>query len=149
MIRTLEKSWLYVSILLILALVAALLFWKSATRWIAIVLIGLSIIAALVFATAKHVRARRQGLITLPVMWRNILVDGLGVLLSMAAVILVAGKVAGTVTQYASNSWGVTAGILAALAVGLVVGFGVNLLVRWVWGLLTRPRGTRSAGEMN
>jgi hypothetical protein len=141
MIRTLKKSWLYISILLILALVASLLFWKSAARWVAIVLIGLSIIVALVFATHKHVQARKEDQISNSVMWRNILVDGLGVLISMAAVILVAGRIAVLVARFAMNAWGLVAGILAALAVGLVVGFGVNLLIRWIWGLLIRPRG--------
>jgi fructose-specific phosphotransferase system IIC component len=145
MIKKLEKYWPFISILLILVIVASLFFWKSASRWISIVLIGLSVTAALVFVVRKYVQAQKQGKISLPLMWRNIIVDILGVLVSMATVILVAGKVAGVIAQPIGNTWGVTAGILCALLAGLVAGFGINLMVRWAWGLLTRPRKISTA----
>jgi fructose-specific phosphotransferase system IIC component len=140
MIKQLEKYWPYISILLILAIVASLFYWKSATQLLSIILIGVSVVAVLIFVIQKQIQAQKQGKISLTVMRRNILVDVLGVLISMAAVILVAGKVAGVIVQPIGNVLGGTAGILCALVAGLVAGIGINLVVQWVWRSLTKPR---------
>jgi fructose-specific phosphotransferase system IIC component len=140
MIKQLEKYWPYISILLILAIVASLFYWKSATQLLSIILIGVSVVAVLIFVIQKQIQAQKQGKIYLTVMRRNILVDVLGVLISMAAVILVAGKVAGVIVQPIGNVLGGTAGILCALVAGLVAGIGINLVVQWVWRSLTKPR---------
>jgi hypothetical protein len=140
MIKQLEKYWPYISILLILAIVASLFYWKSATQLLSIILIGVSVVAVLIFVIQKQIQAQKQGKISLTVMRRNILVDVLGVLISMAAVILVAGKVAGVIVQPIGNVLGGTAGILCALVAGLVAGIGINSVVQWVWRSLTKPR---------
>jgi hypothetical protein len=138
MIKILDKYWPPFSILIMLMLFVFLFYYKSATQSLSIILIGLSVAIALVFVIQKQIQAQKQGKISLPVMWRNIVVDVLGILVSMAAVIWVACMVTGKVAQAAGKAWGVNAGILSALVAGLVVGVVVSLLVRWVWGLLTR-----------
>ncbi|HTX91800.1 MAG TPA: hypothetical protein VMC09_11365 [Anaerolineales bacterium] len=147
MIQKLEKAWPYISILLILALVAALFFWQPAARGMAYLLVGLSVLAALAFLVFKPVQAYRAGRLSRPAMRRAILVDGLGLLLSLAAVILAAGKLAGLVARAAGNAWGATAGTLSALTAALVAGLAVGLPVRWAWGALTRPRRPGTAGD--
>jgi ribose/xylose/arabinose/galactoside ABC-type transport system permease subunit len=140
MFNKFEKSWPFVSIALILAILASLFFWPGVTRLLSGIVIGLGLVAVLAFTVRRPVEAHRQGRMSLPEMWRNIIIDVLGVLVAMTAVILAAGWVARAVARAAGKAWGNAAGILAAVLVGLVIGFTVGFLVRWLWGLLTRPR---------
>jgi hypothetical protein len=140
MFNKLEKSWPFVTTALILAILASLFFWPGVTRLLSGIVIGLGLVAVLAFTVRRPVEAHRQGRMSLPEMWRNIIIDVLGVLVAMTAVILAAGWVARAVARAAGKAWGNAAGILAAVLVGLVIGFTVGFLVRWLWGLLTRPR---------
>lgn len=140
MLRTIEKNWPFISIMFFIAISASLFLWPGVTRTLSLIVIGLSLVAVLALTVRRPVEAYRQGRLPLPEMRRNITVDVLGVLVSMAAVILAAGWVAGTVARAAGKAWGNMAGILAAVLVGLVIGIAVSFLVRWLWGLLTRPK---------
>jgi hypothetical protein len=140
MLKTIEKIWPWISILLFIAILASLFLWPGATRTLSLVVIGAGLVAVLAFTIRRPVEAYRQGRLPLAAMRRNLVVDVLGVLLSMAAVILVAGKVAGTLAQAAGRAWGLAAGVLAAVLSGLAIGYLVSFAVRWLWGLLTRPK---------
>ena len=142
MLKKLEKVWPYISILLLFVLVSSLFYWKLAVPGMSILLIGLSVIAALVFVVGKPVQAHKAGKLSVQVMWRTILVEGLGLLLSTAAVILAAGKIAGLVAQAVGKAWGTNAGILSALAAGLVVGFGLGWAIKTVWTKLTLSKSS-------
>ncbi len=140
MLKTLEKSWPILSVVFILFILASLFFWSSITRLVSLIVMAVGLAAIITFTIQRYVQVHKQGKITHQVLVRNILVDVTGILLTMAAIILLAGKASAYVGQAAAKSWGVTAGILLSLAAGLVVGFGVSLLVRWGWGKLTKPR---------
>jgi len=140
MLKILEKSWPFISILFILAILVSLFLWPGVTRPLSLIVIGIGLIAVLAFTVRWPIEAYRQGRMSLPAMHRKLVVDVLGVLVAMAVVILVAGWTTGTVARAVGKAWGVTAGILAAVLVGLVIGFAVSFLARWAWKLLTRPR---------
>ncbi len=148
MLKTLEKSWPIISILLIIAILASLFFWPSITQPLSLIVMGAGLAAIITFTIQRHVQAHREGKITRQMLARNLVVDVLGILVTMTAVIastslstsLVAGKAGAYVGQAAGRAWGVTAGVLSSLVAGLVMGFGVSLLVRWGWGKLTKPR---------
>ncbi len=156
MLRTLEKSWPIISIVFILAILASLFFWPATTRLLSLIVMVVGLAAIITFTTRRHVQAQKQGKITRQMLARNIIVDVTGIFITMAAVILVAGKAGAYVGQAAGRAWGVTAGIIASLAAGLVVGFGVSLLARWGvalsaskrWGKLTKPRRSTPAGNV-
>ncbi len=143
--KSLKKSWPIISLLFILAILASLFFWPSITRLLSLIVMCVGLAAIITFTIQRQVQAHKQGKITRQVLVRNILVDVTGILFTMAAVILIAGKAGAYVGQAAGRAWGVTAGILASLAAGLVVGFGVSLLARWGWGKLTKSRRAGSA----
>ena len=147
MIKKLEKTWPFISIPLIFVLVASLFYWKSATRVMSMILIGLSVVVALVFVIQKQFWVQKQGKISLAVMWHNIIVDVLGIFITMAAVILVACKAGAYVGQAAGRVWGETAGILSSLTAGLVAGFASPFLPQKPEGInhviITLPAGVR------
>jgi len=149
MLKTLEKSWPIISIFFTFAILASLFFWPGTTRLLSLLVMGLGLLAIVTFTVRQHVQAHRQGKITRPVLARNIVVDLLGVSITMILVILIAGRTGTYAGQMAGKAWGVTAGILSGLLAGLVTGFGVGLFVRWIWGKLTKPtlRRERSGQE--
>ncbi len=136
MLKTLEKSWPIISLLFILAILASLFFWPTTSRLLSLIVMGVGLAAIIAFTIQRQVQAHKQGKLTRQVLVRNIVVDVLGILLTMAAVILVAGKTGAYIGLVVGKAWGVTAGILSSLAVG----FGVSLLARWGWRKLTKPR---------
>ncbi len=127
------------------SILASLFFWPSIARLLSLIVMVVGLAAIITFNVQRHIQVHRQGKISREVLARNIVVDVLGILLIMAAVILVAGKVGAYAGQAAGRAWGVTAGILSSLAAGLAVGFGVSLLVRWVWGKLFKPMAQSKA----
>jgi hypothetical protein len=139
MIHKIAKIQPITSFLLIITILLSLFFFPSITRYLSMIVmvVGLTVIIAVTIQ--RHVQAQREGKITRPLMLRAIAIDLTGVLLSMAAAILVAGKVGVLAAEAAGRAWGGTAGILAALVAGLVVGAGVGLLVRWLWQKVSRP----------
>jgi len=149
MIKRLKKHWPLISIFFTLVILASLFFWPGTTRLLSLIVMGLGILAIVTFTVRRHVQAHGQGRITRPVMARNIVVDLLGVLITMILVILVAGRTGACAGQMAGKAWGVPAGILSGLLAGLATGFGVGLFVRWMWGKLTKPtlRRERSGQE--
>jgi len=72
-------------------------------------------------------------------MRRAIALDITGLLLTMGAVMFLAGRAVAYAAQVAGTAWGGTAGILAAIIAGLIVGVVVGLLMRWLWQKLTKP----------
>ena len=145
MLKNLEKSWPIISIVFILAILASLFFFPSITRLLSLIVMCVGLMAIITFTVQRQVQLHHQGKITRQALARNIVVDVTGILVTMAAVILVAGKAGAYVSQAATKAWGVTAGILLSLAAGLAAGFGVSLLARWGWGKLTKPRRSTPA----
>jgi hypothetical protein len=141
MLKTLEKNWPYLSILLLLILLAVPFMWPQATATLGVIAVVLGVGAVIVFRVAGHVRAHREGKLDRAGLTRNILVDVPGLLLTMAAAAL-AGRAAGQFAGEAAGKagWGQLGEILAALLAGLVVGVVVGLLVKALWGRLARAQ---------
>jgi len=136
MIKILEKSWPIISIVFTLLILASLFFLPGATRALSLAVMFLGIIAILTFTVRRHVQAHRQGRITRPAMRRNLLVDLTGLLLTMAAVIYIAGLAGTAAGQAAGQAWGADAGIVSGLLAGIAAGLLVSLFLRWGWGKL-------------
>lgn len=138
MLVKLERVWPFISMGLLLALLAVSIFRPAVVGIASWTMIGLSLAAVLAFTIRKPVEAHRQGRIDGGLMRRLLLVDLSGLLISMLAVSLTAGIVTRMVASAAGEAWGVTAGLLAALAAGLVVGVVIGLQMRRLWQKLTR-----------
>jgi hypothetical protein len=154
MLATFERRRAIISILLIFALLACLLFRPGVSRPLGLVVVLISVGMAITFTVQKHIRAWQKGQIDRPTMIRNIVVEVLGVLITITAVLLVAGKVAQVVGMAAGGAiesqWpgaGMPLGILSGLLAGILVGIGIGLLVQLTWGrLVKRPAVPRENG---
>jgi hypothetical protein len=152
MLKHIEKHWPTVSILLLFALLACLLFWPGISRPLGLTALLLSFVAGLTFATQKHVRAWRRGQLDRAGLLRNLAVELSGILLTFAVVWLIVGRVARSAGLLAGNAiesyWpgmGAGLGLLAGLLTGLLLGIGFGLLVQSTWGrLVKRPRVVNS-----
>jgi hypothetical protein len=148
MLKILEKHWPTISILLIIALLACLLFWPGVSRPLGLAVLVLSVGMAILFTALKHVRAWRQGQLERAGLIRNLAVEISGILLTFAVVWLIAGRVVQSIGLLAANAaelrWpgaGAGLGLLAGLLAGLLLGIGIGLLVQSTWGrLVKRPR---------
>jgi hypothetical protein len=147
-LKLLEKYWPLISILLLLALLACLLFWPGIARPLGLTVLLVSLTVGMLLVSQKHLRAYRQGQLDRPALVRNLAVEISGVLLTFAAVLFLAGRVAQTAGLAAGSAaevrWlgsGTVAGLLAGVLVGLVLGLAVGWLVQVTWGrLVKRPR---------
>lgn len=147
MLKTIEKNWPYVSILLLLALLAAPFAWPQTAGALGTVAILLSVGALVAFSVSGQLRAYHAGGLDRAGLTRNILVEVPGLLLSMAVAALAgraAGQLAGAAAVPAAESawpgWGGLAGLLVALLVGMLVGILVGLLVKGSWGKLLKTK---------
>src|SRR5258708_2274809 len=147
MLKTLEKNWPYLSILLLLILLAVPFVWPQTASLLGVIAVVISVGALVVFSVAGHVRAYRAGELDRAGLVRNILVDLPGLLLTMAAAALAgraagqfAGEAAGKAAENAWPGWGAMTGVLAALLAGMVVGIIVGVLVKGTWGKLVKDR---------
>jgi hypothetical protein len=147
MLKSLEKTWPFVSILLTLAILASIFFLPAATRLLALFIMLLGLGVTVLLTVRKHLQAHRQGKLDRKQLAGRIAVDVPGVLLTMAAVIpsgACAGQLVGQWGGRAAESrwpgWGTAVGILAGILAGAIVGGSAGALVRWLWGRLTRSR---------
>ncbi len=147
MFKTLRKFWPAVSVVCLLGLLASLFFWPAGSRWVGWIVLIFSIGMAIALIVQQHLQAYRKGRISRRRLVRLICTDVAGTLLAILAAILLTGKIASSIglaaARAAEKTWpgaGNTAGILASLLSGVVVGLGVGFLVRWLWGIITRPK---------
>ncbi len=125
MIFALQKSWPFISIALLIVLVVSLFFYPSASSWLSVILLISSLGMAIFFITQKHLPSYKQGQITRIKFTRNILLDILGLLLTIGA----ASYLGGMAGVWASNY-----GLWTGFAVGMVIGFAGAVGVRLLWG---------------
>ncbi len=116
MLNRIEKCWPLISILFLVVILASLFFWPATTRLLSLIVMAVGLAAIITFTIRRHVRVYKQGNIKRQELARSIVVDVTGILLTMAAVILIAGKAGAYVGQAAGQAWGVTAGILLVLS---------------------------------
>jgi hypothetical protein len=137
--KRIQKLWTVLSILLLLFVLASLIFFPSLTRFLSLAAILLGLGISIFFIVQRHRKAHQAGKITLVFMRRAIAIDIAGLLITMGMVMFAAGRAGAYAAQAATTAWGMTVGILAAIAVGLVSGVVLGLLVRLLWGKLTKP----------
>ncbi len=132
MISFLQKYFPLVSIVLLIALIASLFFYPSISSRVGIVLLIFGLGMALVFTYQKHIGSYKRGEITRLKFTRNILLDILGLLLTIAAASYI-GSFAGT---RLGASYGLWAGLIAGIGSAFVAAWGVRKLWLKVSALL-------------
>ena len=85
--------------------------------------------AAVFFTVHKHIPPYKQGQLTRVNFTRNILIDILGLLLTISAASYLGGMM---------GKWASAYGLWTGLAVGMVIGFLAAWLVRKTWGRIMR-----------
>jgi hypothetical protein len=147
MITTLEKYWPYISILLLLLLLAAPFAWPGATVLLGVVAVILGVGAVILFSVHGHVKAHRDGRLDRAGLFRNIAIDVPGLLLTIPAAAFagravgqLAGDAARRFAEQAWPSWSGAAGILCSLLAGLLVGLIVGFAVKTVWRKLFKTK---------
>ena len=75
MLTTLEKYWPYLSILLLLLLLAVPFAWPGATVLLGAVAVSLGVGTVILFSVHGHVKAHREGQLDRADLVRNIAVD--------------------------------------------------------------------------
>ena len=114
MLKPLQKHAPTISILLLVALLAALFFYPAASRVLSTIVIVFGIGTAITFSVQRHWQTYQQAEYTREKMIRNLALNLLSLLLTMGA------------AMYAGR-W---AGLVAGFAGGFAAGFAV----RSVWG---------------
>jgi hypothetical protein len=132
MINLIIRYRFLISIVFICIALATLLFRPEFSRLLSNIILLISIGMAVAFMARNHWQAYMQAEFTLEKMRRNLSLELLGLLLTMAAATC-AGGMAG---QWA----GMRAGLWAGLGAGFVSGFLAARLVRSAWGRLVPVR---------
>ena len=140
MLAALEKHGIWIVLAMLGALLACLLFLPSLAQPVSGLVLLVAVGFMLLFAIQKPVHAYRQGEISLPVMWRKISLDLLGIVLTLFLAILSGRWAADWANQLAqangfSALWVILSGFCAALAAG----FAVGAAVQSIWGWLAKP----------
>ncbi len=131
MIQILEKSWRFISILLVLVLVSALSFMPSNAGAFSIIMLVLSIGMATVFIVRRQLQAYHAGEINRAGLIRNIVVEIIGLLLTIMLAALIVRSVAETMNP--SSDW---MGTIIAVALSILIGMVIGWLVKVTWGRL-------------
>ena len=123
MLETLRTSWAFVSLLLIFALLACLVFWPALAQPLGAAVLVMSLGMTVLFTIQNHWQHRRAGGGNQFI--RDLALDLLGLGLTLGAA-MYAGQLAGAYV-------GLRAGFWAGLAAGFVCGFLAAWGTRLVW----------------
>ncbi len=126
MLEILRKSWAFVSLLLIFALLASLVFWPAQARPLGLAVLVVSLGAAVLFTFQRHWQRRQAG--GGKQFARNLALDLLGLGLTIGAA-MYAGQLAGAYVGLRAGLW---AGLVAGFACGFLAAWGV----RFAWEYL-------------
>jgi hypothetical protein len=147
MITILEKHWLLISILLLLAILASFILWPSMAQTLSWMLAFSGVVLTIIFIARRKNLSYQQGRITRIAMIRDIVFELLGTVMAISVAVWLAGKATAQIIPAVYEAaldihpgWVPVAGMLAGLVVALCVGLGVGLLMRWTWGRLTRKQ---------
>jgi len=144
MFTFLKKYWPYLSLILIIALLASLFFWPALSSPLGMTVLVLAVGIAIVFTVRRHWNAYKNGELTRAKLARNIAIDVLGILITISLISFLGGLAGQYVGFLAGNAaevrWpgvGAVVGIITAILSAFVVGFGVRILMGWTWGRLS------------
>ncbi|MCJ7434118.1 MAG: hypothetical protein MUO77_11580 [Anaerolineales bacterium] len=121
MTSILQKSWPYISIALLVALIVSLFTYPGISGWLSVIMLVSSLGMAFFFITQKHLQPYKQGQITRIKFTCNILLDLIGLLLTIGAASYLGGM---------AGAWASNYGLWTGLAVGMMVGFAGALGMR-------------------
>jgi hypothetical protein len=127
----LEKHWLFISIPLLLILLAILIFVPSMSGAFSVAALLVSLGMAIVFIVRRQLKSYRSGKINRAGMLRNIIVEIFGLLLTIALAFFVVRRLIELVNP-SSGLWEMGIAIALSLLIGLVIGW----LVKVTWGRL-------------
>ena len=127
----LEKYWLFITIPLLLILLAVLIFIPSMSGTISVAVLLISLGTAIVFIVRRQLKSYRSGKINRAGVLRNIFIEVVGLLLTIALAFLIVGRLIETM-NLSSGLWEIGIAIFLSLLIGLVIGW----LVKVTWGKL-------------
>ncbi len=136
MLTFVESRWPFLSILLLLILLAMLSFMPSIAGAFSIIMLVLSIGMATVFIVRRQLQAYRAGKIDHISMIRNIVVEVIGLLLTIVLAALIVRSAAERMNL--SSGW---TGIAIAIALSILIGLVIGWLVKVTWGRLAIAKG--------
>jgi hypothetical protein len=124
-------------ILLFLLVILLILAWLFPSNGL---ILGIIFLSFSFFITSsavleKHRKAYRQGKITRGIFIRNVLLEGMGILLAMVLAGVLGRYMAGIATRQIDNG---LLRVIAGIVVGLLVGLGIGTFARKTWGRLAR-----------
>jgi len=129
MTQFLQKYSSWISLALITALIVSMFLYPQASTWLGLFLMLSSLGMASLFAVQKQVDPYRQGQMDGLRFTRNVLLDILGLLLTIAAASYFGGM--------AGTSLGTSYGMWAGLITGIASAFLAAWTVRKLWSRLT------------
>ena len=91
MFSFLQKYWPYVSLILIVTLLASLLFWPSLSSPLGLIVLVLAVGLGIVFTIRKHWNAYKAGEITRTQLTRKIAVDVSGIFITISLISFLGG----------------------------------------------------------
>ncbi|MCL4530431.1 MAG: hypothetical protein M1282_13590 [Chloroflexi bacterium] len=133
MLNNLESRWPFLSILLLLILLAGSIFSPALTGILARLVLMLGPGMAIAFIICRQAQAYRAGKIDTAAMVRHIFFEVLGLLLAMALAILLSQVAAGLAVPLLGS--GLVSTVILMIAV-VLLGLGAAWLVKVTWGRL-------------
>jgi hypothetical protein len=131
MFKTLESHWLFISLLLLLILLAVLIFMPSMSGAFSIAALLVSLSMAIAFIIRRQMKSYRSGKTDRAGMLRNIFVEIFGLLFTIALAFLIVASLIETM-NLSSGLWETGIAIALSLLIGLVIGW----LIKVTWGRL-------------
>ena len=128
MFKFIKKIQTLIVVIFTLTLLIIMFFLPAIAQIASIIVLSISISMAFMFTFQKHWGSYQQAECTREKMTRNLILDLLGLLLTMGAA-MYAGRLAG-------GYFGIHAGFWIGLLAGFVGGFLAAGMVRSVWGKL-------------
>jgi uncharacterized membrane protein len=122
----LTKSYPYISLALLTTLILSIIYYPSLSAWIGSFLLISGLGFALYFIIQKHIQPYKQKQITRSKFISNVLVDLLGLIITIFIATYLGGMAGAWASQY---------GVWAGLVVGLVIGFASAWGVRKLWAI--------------
>ena len=130
MYNIIKKHWNFLYIIFVTVPMLSLLFWPAFLGLMGRVTLIWSIATAIIFSVQSHWQTYVQAECTREIMARNISIDIVGLLLTMAAAIFAGGQ---------AGQWaGMRTGLWTGLAAGFLVGFLAAQVVRSLWGRVVK-----------
>jgi hypothetical protein len=132
MLTALEKHWPWISIFLLLTLMASFVFLPEVSSLLSIAVLALGLGLAVLFIVRRQVIAYRAGEISRGRLVRNLIWEIAGMLLTIGLAVTLSRLAASYLNLHFTGMAALVVSVLAALAIGALSG----VLVQRTWGRL-------------